>query len=159
MTAKKQLENIAHVCEVGVMYKSKVKPENRATLDSSIEAYKLFLSFYENAYPGKIEQKEILTIALLDKINKCLGIAFIGEGSTTQTVIDCQYIGRLALLTNAQSVILCHNHPSGNLKPSSHDIKATKELNIALDLFKITVLDHLIISEGGYYSLADNSDF
>lgn len=159
MTAKKQLEKIAHVCEVGVMYKSKVKPENRVSLNNSEEAYKLFLSFYQNAYSGKIEQKEIFTIALLDRKNKCLGIALVGEGSSIQAVVDIQYIGRLALLTNAQAVMLCHNHPSGNLNPSPHDIKVSKNLKMALDLFSIAVFDHLIISEGGYYSLADNDDF
>jgi len=94
-------------------------------------------------------------IILLNKANKVLKYECISEGGITGTVADPKKIFKLALENNATSLILCHNHPSGNLKPSEADIKLTKKVKEAGLFLEILVVDHLIIGDEKYYSFAD----
>ncbi len=84
-----------------------------------------------------------------------ISIQKISEGGTSGTVVDPKKIFKMGLLRQASSIILCHNHPSGNLKPSEADIKITKKIKEAGDIMDIKVLDHIIVSETSYYSFAD----
>jgi DNA repair protein RadC len=91
----------------------------------------------------------------MTRANQVLGIVNCGEGASNQVVVDKQYIARLAILSNAQAVVLCHNHPSGNIKPSDADIRITKEIKEGLKLFDIALLDHLILTQdNGFTSFA-----
>jgi DNA repair protein RadC len=109
--------------------------------------------WYENT--GMYEQREIFSVVLMTRSNQVLGIVKCGEGTPTSCIVDKQYVARLAILANAQAVILCHNHPSGNVNPSEIDIKLTKQLKEALKLLDINVLDHVILTQdNGYTSLA-----
>lgn len=94
-------------------------------------------------------------ILLLNRANTIIGTRKISEGGMTGTVADSKVIFRTALESNAVSVILCHNHPSGNLKPSDADIRLTKRLKQAGDAIEVGVLDHIIVASTGYYSFAD----
>ena len=79
----------------------------------------------------------------------------ISMGGVAGTVVDAKVIFKKALEVLASSMILCHNHPSGNLKPSQADLDITRKLKKAGENLEISVLDHLIISERGFYSFAD----
>jgi DNA repair protein RadC len=94
-------------------------------------------------------------ILLLNKANKVIGKFSISEGGLSGTVADPIKIFRLAIENNAVGMILCHNHPSGNLKPSDADIKLTLKMKDGGKFLDISVLDHIIIGEEKYLSFAD----
>ena len=94
-------------------------------------------------------------ILLLNRGNRVMAREQVSIGGVTGTVVDAKVIFKKALLGQATSIILCHNHPSGTLRPSQADIDITKKLKAAGETLEIMVLDHLIISELGYYSFAD----
>ncbi len=94
-------------------------------------------------------------ILLLNRANRVVGRDQISLGGVTGTVVDAKVLFRKAIEGMACSIILCHNHPSGNLQPSQADIDLTKKLAQAGVTLDVLVLDHLIITEKGYYSFAD----
>lgn len=94
-------------------------------------------------------------ILLLARNNKVICRKRISEGGLTGTVVDARIIFKHAIENLASSIILCHNHPSGNLKPSSTDIQITKNLVNGAKFLDLSVIDHLIIGQNGYYSFAD----
>ena len=94
----------------------------------------------------------------MKKFKKALGFTLISEGGITDTTVDVRVILQSALLTNPVAIILAHNHPSGNLKPSRQDMEITKQVKEAARLMRITVLDHLILTDAGYYSFADEGE-
>ena len=102
-----------------------------------------------------IELIEEFYILLLNRSNKVLGCTNISKGGVSGTVVDAKVIFAAALAANASSVILAHNHPSGNLKPSHADKEITQKLKGGGELLDIAVLDHLIITKDGYTSFAD----
>ena len=79
----------------------------------------------------------------------------VSEGGLTETSVDVRLILQGALLTNATQIILAHNHPSGNLKPSSQDDMLTKRVQKACEIMRVGFTDHLILSPEGYYSYRD----
>ena len=98
---------------------------------------------------------EIFAVVYLNRANKIKHSEIVSEGGITGTVADPRIILKKALENDATSIILCHNHPSGSLKPSRADEELTKKINEAAAYFDIKVLDHIIVSEDGYYSFAD----
>ena len=98
---------------------------------------------------------EVFAVLFLNRANKINHFQIISEGGITGTVADPRVILKKALEENAVSLILCHNHPSGSLKPSRADEELTKKIKEAATYFDIKVLDHLIVSDDGYYSFAD----
>ncbi len=98
---------------------------------------------------------EVFAVLFLNRANKINHFQIISEGGMTGTVADPRIILKKALEENAVSIILCHNHPSGSLKPSRADEELTNKIKEAAKFFDIKVLDHLIVSEEGYYSFAD----
>ncbi|MBK9290140.1 MAG: DNA repair protein RadC [Bacteroidetes bacterium] len=94
-------------------------------------------------------------IILLDQANQILRIAEISEGGLTGTVADPKKIFRLALEIGATNIILCHNHPSGQLRPSQADTQLTEKIFSAGKLLDINVLDHIIVGHDNYFSFAD----
>jgi DNA repair protein RadC len=98
---------------------------------------------------------ENFCILLLNRANKVLRTVKISDGGITGTVVDPRKVFKIALDNNATSIILGHNHPSGQLAPSDADIKLTRKLKEAGDMLDLPVLDHLIIGDGNYYSFAD----
>ncbi len=94
-------------------------------------------------------------IVLLNRGNKVIKIESISKGGISGTVVDVRLVSKAAIENNTSSVILAHNHPSGNLKPSQNDIDITKKIKEALKLFDITLFDHLIIGDQAYYSFTD----
>ena len=98
---------------------------------------------------------ELFIAIYLNNAQKILHHEIISEGGLTGTVADPRIIIKKALTHNATSIILCHNHPSGSLKPSKADETLTKKIRDAAILFDIKVLDHIIVSSEGYFSFAD----
>lgn len=94
-------------------------------------------------------------LLFLNRNNLLLGKHALSSGGVTGTVVDPKLIFRAALENRATSIVLCHNHPSGNLKPSEEDIRLTRKLTEAGRLMEIQVIDHLIVSQHGFYSFAD----
>lgn len=99
---------------------------------------------------------EVFAVLFLNRANKINHFQIISEGGITGTVADPRIILKKALEEDAVSLILCHNHPSGSLKPSRADEELTRKIKEAATYFDIKVLDHLIVSEDGYYSFADD---
>ncbi|MDB5251382.1 MAG: hypothetical protein JWP27_551 [Flaviaesturariibacter sp.] len=98
---------------------------------------------------------EVFAVLFLNRANKINHFQIISEGGMTGTVADPRIILRKALEEDAVSIILCHNHPSGSLRPSRADEELTTKIREAAAYFDIKLLDHLIVSEDGYYSFAD----
>ena len=107
---------------------------------------------------GTICYKEYFKVLFLNQAKQVLGYTLISEGGITETCADIRVILQAALLTNSVAIILAHNHPSGNLKPSRQDMEITKQVKEAARLMRITVLDHLILTDAGYYSFADEGE-
>jgi DNA repair protein RadC len=98
---------------------------------------------------------EVFAVVFLNQANKVSHFEVISKGGITGTVADPRIILKKALEENATSIILCHNHPSGNLRPSAADEYITTKIKEAAKYFDIKVIDHIIVSEEGYYSFAD----
>lgn len=98
---------------------------------------------------------EVFAVVFLNRANKINHFEILSTGGISHTIVDPRIIFKRALDVKATSIILCHNHPSGNLKPSRQDEEITAKLKNAGDLIDIKVLDHLIVSDEGYYSFAD----
>lgn len=103
----------------------------------------------------KDHHREVFAVLFLNRANKIIHFEIVSEGGITGTVADPRVILKKALVENAVSLILCHNHPSGSLKPSRADEDLTYKIAEAAKLLDIRVLDHIIVSEMGYYSFAD----
>ncbi|MCW3094027.1 MAG: hypothetical protein JWP81_5096 [Ferruginibacter sp.] len=98
---------------------------------------------------------EVFGVVFLNKANKINHFEIISRGGITGTVADPRVILKKALEEEATSIVLCHNHPSGNLKPSRADEELTHKIKEAAKYFDIIVMDHIIVSEEGYYSFSD----
>jgi DNA repair protein RadC len=98
---------------------------------------------------------EVFAVLFLNRSNKINHFQIVSEGGITGTVADPRIILKKALEEDAVSIILCHNHPSGSLEPSKADEELTFKIKEAAKYFDIKVLDHLIVSDDGYYSFAD----
>lgn len=138
------------VAEIEVSY----KPEKivEFSISDSRKSFELMLLDWEHK---RIEMQEEVKVMLLNRNNKVLGIYSLAMGGITGCVVDVRIILAVALKTLATGIILVHNHPSGNIKPSTEDLKITKQLKSSSELIGITLLDHLIITKDDYFSFAD----
>jgi DNA repair protein RadC len=100
-------------------------------------------------------QREVFGVVFLNQANKINHFEIISQGGITGTVADPRIVLKKALQEDAVNLILCHNHPSGNLRPSRADEELTQKLIEACRFFDIKVLDHIIVGEDGYFSFAD----
>lgn len=103
---------------------------------------------------GELGHEEFWVLYLSNS-NKVLGKQNISKGGITGTVVDSRIVFKNALEQLATSIVLCHNHPSGNINPSDADIRLTKKIKDAGNVMDIKVLDHLIVTEKEYYSFMD----
>ena len=103
----------------------------------------------------KDNRREVFGVLFLNRANKINHFEIISEGGITGTVADPRIILKKALEEDAVNIVLCHNHPSGSLKPSRADEDLTNKIKEAAKYFDIRVVDHIIVSDQGYYSFAD----
>jgi len=148
------MEKWANVCEVEIVYKTNVKPSDRPQIFCSNDINKLA---HANWNENTIEYREEFKVFLLNRSNKVLGVYELSKGGISGTIVDIKFILQVALKTNSSSIILVHNHPSGNNKPSQSDIQLTNKIKKGAELFDIKVLDHIIITPETnlFYSFAD----
>ena len=130
----------------------KLKKEITAT---PISSSKNIQTLAKKLYSDDLEIFESMFLVCLDRANTPTAFIKISQGGVSETSCDVKLLAKYAIDTLSSSIILVHNHPSGNLKPSQSDINLTKKVKNALDLFDIKVLDHLILTVNGYYSFAD----
>jgi DNA repair protein RadC len=108
-------------------------------------------------FQGKLSdsQYEEFWILILNRANKIMRAIPISEGGVSGTIADPKKIFKLAIDNRASAIVLCHNHPSGNIRPSDADIKLTRKLKEAGNLLDLPIIDHLIIGDEKYFSFAD----
>lgn len=104
------------------------------------------------------ESRESFIVVYLNKANRVLATEVVSTGGVTGTIADPKIIFKRALELQASHLILSHNHPSGNLRPSEADRKLTDKIKQAARLIDMEVIDHIIVSDQGYYSFADSGD-
>lgn len=124
----------------------------KPTVRSSREAFE---HFYARLSDLQYEQFWVL---LLNQANKVIRLVNISDGGVSGTIVDPKKVFKMALEYNACNLILCHNHPSGNLVPSGNDLKLTSKMVDAGKMLEIRVLDHIIIGQNDYYSFADEGE-
>ena len=130
----------------------KIKTEfPSVTICRSIDAANFIRQFYSD----DIEIFESAFILLLNRANKTIGYAKISQGGVAGTVIDVKLICKYVVDSLASSVILCHNHPSGNLTASNEDKNISNKLNDALKLLDCILMDSIILTKENYLSLKD----
>ena len=141
-----------HVAEVELTYKTKIKASDRPLISSSADAAELLKSHWDE---NKIEFVEQFKVLLLNRANRVLGLVEISSGGVTGTVADPKLVLVAAVKANACAIIMAHNHPSGNLKPSQQDEHLTQKIKAAAQLFDIRLLDHVIITNDGHFSFTE----
>lgn len=119
----------------------------------SIDVQKLLQQVYDE---NTIEYREEFYVVFLNQQNGVLGVNKVATGGISGVMVDFRMIFQIALKTNSSAIILSHNHPSGNLKPSQADIDLTNSVKKAGTILNIRVLDHMILTKESYYSFADN---
>ena len=141
------------ISEVRPIYRTKVKASERSQVKCSKDAFEIFMESWDL---DTIEHTEDFKLMLLNRANKVLGITTLSKGGTTGTVVDVKLLMQYSIKSNANAIIMCHNHPSGNLKPSEADMTITRKVKDSAKLMDIQLLDHLIIiPERLYYSMGD----
>ncbi len=140
--------SIIAALELGRRQKS-FPSKQKLKITSSSDAFERLIPYVENL------NHEEFWVIYLNQSNKILEIKNISSGGITGTVFDVRLVFKDALLLESTNIILCHNHPSGNLTPSEADKNLTKKTKDAGKLMNIAVLDHLIIADQTYYSFAD----
>ncbi len=123
---------------------------DRKKISSSKDVFEIFQSDVADS------QYEEFWILLLNRANKIMKKVKISDGGVSGTVADPKRIFRAALDNMASAIILCHNHPSGNITPSNADVKLTTKIVKGAEYFDIAVLDHIIIGDEKFYSFADD---
>jgi DNA repair protein RadC len=141
------------VTEQLVNYGLTQKPSGfkKVKIKSSIGSSNFIKGFYSN----DLVIYESFFLILLNQANETIGYVKISQGGISSTVVDNRIIANYAIQSLASAVIIAHNHPSGNREPSRADKHLTSKLITALELFDISVLDHIILTSESYYSFAD----
>lgn len=142
--------SIATALEIGRRRASQEIPE-KPQISSSNDAYQIL-----KLHLADLRTEEFWAV-FLNQSNKVIHISQLTQGGINQSIVDIRIIFKNALDHFATGIIVAHNHPSGNLKPSSEDIHITKKITEAGDLMNIQLLDHLIITQNSYLSFADEN--
>ena len=139
--------------EIEITVRFKNQPAELKKFSSSKMAYEILKEIYE---ADNFQWHESFIIICLNQSNNMIGFYKVSKGGISGTVVDPKIVFTVCLNTpGTTSVILSHNHPSGNLNPSESDKKMTTKLRDAGRLLDIAVLDHMIITDAGYFSFAD----
>ena len=154
MEKKLSLEELNNVSEIDIVYKRKIscKVSERPQINSSRDAYEILLHYWNE---DKIELVEEFKVLYLNRSNRVLQLVHLSQGGITGTIADTRLILAGALKVAACAIVLAHNHPSNSLKSSRADEELTQKIKYAAAYHDIKVMDHLIISNDGYYSFAD----
>jgi DNA repair protein RadC len=147
------MESTSHfINELAITYSR--KEINHNSIKNSAAVYNLIKDIYSKTQSA-IELKEYFFMILLNRANKVIGYYKLSEGGISGTVVDLRLAFGTALKGLASGIIMAHNHPSGSICPSEEDKRITKKFVDAGQILDISVLDHLIVTNNGYYSFAD----
>jgi len=150
---KAQIQNsLFMVSEIKVSYQPKFNACERPKINQSKDAYNILFNNWDQ---GRIEMNEQFYILLLNQANRVIGMTLISSGGFSATLIDPKLISGIALKSCASGIILCHNHPSSNLKPSQADLSLTRRLVEAGKLLDLQILHHIILTKRSYLSFGD----
>jgi DNA repair protein RadC len=138
------------IAEIHLSYNSNVKCADRIKITGSKDAEAALRTFWPS-----YEHVEYSFLLLLNRQNQVIGKYFLAKGGITGTVVDVRVIFQVALKANASSVMIAHNHPSGNLQASDADRRITQQVKEAGKILDINLLDHIILTKENYLSLAD----
>jgi DNA repair protein RadC len=138
------------ISEISVSYTS--GNDDKVSVKSSEDSFNLFYATWNKHI---LELQEEFKVLLLNRNSEVLGIYPMSKGGVSGTFVDSKLVFSVALKCNASSIIIAHNHPSGNLKPSEQDKNLTKKLKEAAKFLDIQLLDHIIITKDSYYSFVD----
>ena len=125
-------------------------------ITDSNSAYKTLI---DNWDMDTIQLQEEFKVLLLNRANSVLGIYPLSKGGVSGTMVDIKLLLASAIKANASSIIIAHNHPSGNLKPSESDNILTRKIKEGAKLMDINLLDHLVVVNDGFYSYSDEGGF
>lgn len=139
------------VSEVKLQYSSRIKITDSPQIKSSDDAARIF---WQN-WSDDLDTIESFNILLLNRANRVKGMFTVSKGGISGTVVDARVIFAVAVKALTCSIILSHNHPSGNITPSQADINLTQKLKKAGEVLDIQILDHLILTTEDFYSFAD----
>lgn len=139
------------IAEVKVSYSN--NNTRKLKINNSKESYDVLIACWNK---HTIELQEEFKVLLLNRNNQLIGIYSLSKGGMAGTVVDAKLVFSVTLKCSASSIIIVHNHPSGNLKPSEADINITSKLKKAGEYLDIVLLDHLIITKDDFYSFSDN---
>lgn len=114
--------------------------------------------FARNFFGDDISIYESCFLILLNRANQIIGWYKVSSGGLDATIIDKRIVSKVAVDSLCSGVILMHNHPSGDVKPSQSDIKSTRETRECLKLFDIELMDHIILSDEKYYSFIEEKE-
>ncbi|WP_200976511.1 JAB domain-containing protein [Echinicola sp. 20G] len=142
----------SHVAEIVLSYRPNSKVSEKPQIDSSLTANKILRANWDESKIGFIEEFKVI---LLNRANRVLGIINASSGGSAGTVVDLKVIFGAAMKASASAMIIAHNHPSGNLKPSEQDKRLTEKMVKAGRLLELPVIDHVIVTSESYYSFAD----
>lgn len=140
--------------KIRIVYSRKQKNEDRRKIGSSDDV----IDILRELWSSQIEVREEFIVLLLDRSNRVLGYQLLSKGGTTGTIADLKLIFSVALEALASAIIIAHNHPSGNLKPSDADIRLTERIKQVGNQLDIPLLDHIILTKESFYSFADEGD-
>jgi DNA repair protein RadC len=144
--------NWCKVAEVELVYKTNVKASERPQIRTSHDSFAILKEVWDD---NKINMLEQFKVLLLNRANRVIGVYDASSGGITGTIADSRLILAAAIKSLSVSIILSHNHPSGNSKPSRADEELTSRIKSACQYHDIKVLDHVIVTSEGYYSFAD----
>ena len=147
-----EMENSGNIAEMKVRYITKQKPADRPQINNSVSSYEILKQCFNR---DTLNYSEEFVLLLLNHVNRVLGWIKISAGGLAGTVADVRIIFACAIQTGATRIIIAHNHPSGNLKPSQQDIDLTKKIKEGGQLLEIQLLDHVILTDGSFFSFAD----
>jgi len=146
--------NLFTVAEVQLTYKNHADLMKRPELTSTKDVAKFMQEVEE--MKNNIDYKELFYVIYLNQACRVLSICKIAEGTTTHCLVNIRQIMQGAILQNATGMMICHNHPSGNVKPSREDVRLTSNIKEAAKLFDIELLDSFVISSFNYYSFLES---
>ena len=140
--------------KITVNFDKKVKKSELVKITGSKTSYETFKRVFDL---DTFDWTEQMIVLCLNRSHKVVGFYKLSSGGFDGTVCDPKVVFTIALNCAASAIILGHNHPSGNLKPSNEDIKITKKISEGWKLLDIVLLDHIIMTDEGYYSFADEA--
>lgn len=142
--------------EIQIKYRnSNIPLELRPQITTSKDSETLFRQIWDL---DTIELLESVKVVYLNRDNRLLGYQNLSNGGITCCIADVRLLFATALKSTATNIVLAHNHPSGNYKPSHQDEQLTKKVLEGCKHFDLKLLDHIILTRDGYYSFADNGD-